>query len=756
MHNRLKFCYSKPFGVFCLICYCVLIILSLLWVKDIHITGKISESMLPKSHPYNQESSYWYDIFPVENAIILSVSSPASTIFTPERLSQVEEMVDELQQNPLIDTVYSLTRINDSEENSLTEEPFFDIHETSSIEQSLAKIDDINILRSLFLSTDGQALLMYVLVDPTTDAQAFGLSLDTFRSQWEMKGFSIAVSGFLFFEYQNRSNIITDLTLIALSGMILLGLIYYFFIRNLAVAILLLVNSFCPSLVMFGLLSLTGKQIDVMTVLLPLLLFSISTAYSIHYFKTYQIVGERKQTLTIVGQVILLSALTTMLGYSNLLFLNSNSMRILGVALLIGIALSVFSIIFCIPIILEFFSVGSLGSWELHIHSSSYPSGKKWILFLVCYLLVFITVICGLYWYGGQWHYKDGYRQSWRSSVPMEKESEAFAQNNGRIQDIDIFIDTGREYGLIDMEVYEKYEKMTQRIRALDSVAAIISYTDITSYGNGLLYGEHKEIPPQSEAEIGETLELISSYRDDLPLDLFVDQAYEKTRLLIRYDVSQAQDGHEMVLLYLEILGEIEETLSSIEGATYHAAGRPLLLKALNEFFLEFLSKATPLFFFTIFAVGLIILHSFRKSILLIIPSLLASIFYIGLNAWFKQPISVFNIFGLYTLMGVSVDDTLYFLINHTRLERQEKGQDAKALVEEVYHNSGINIIETTLIVSGGLLAALFSGTLPIGRTIIMAVLSLNFSTITSLFIMPQILIHTQTPYKKNSIGDSK
>ncbi len=746
MHNRQKYCYSKSFGVFCLICYSALIIVSLFWVKNIQITGKISESMLPESHSYNQESSYWYEIFPVENAIILSISSPNATIFTPEKLSQVETMVDELQSSPLIDTVYSLTRLNESEENNLTEDPFFDIHDPSSIEHTLATIDDINILRSLFLSTDAQALLVYVIVDPTTEAQPFGVFLDTFRSQWEKKGFSIAVSGFLFFEYQNRSNIIKDLTLIAISGMALIGLIYFFFIRSLPISILLLVNSFCPSLVMFGLLSLAGVQIDVMIVLLPLLLFSISTAYSIHYCKTYQAVGNREQTLATVGQILLFSALTTMLGYSNLLFLNSESMQILGISLIVGIALSVFSILFCLPVILEYFSFGSPSSWELRIHSSSFPTGKKWVLFLVCYLLIFILVISGLYWYGGQWHYKDGYRQSLRASVPMEREAEKFAQHNGRIQDIDVFINTGTEYGLINKEVYEKFARMTQQIRNLDSVAAVISYTDITSYGNGLLYGEHKEILPKSEAEIGETLELIGSYRNDIPLGLFVDQNYEKTRLLIRYDVSQARDGHEMVLIYLEILEVIEQTLSSMEGSSYHAAGRPLLLKSLNDFFLEFLSKASPLFFITIFVVGLVILRSLKKSILLILPSLLASCFYIGLNALFKQPVSVFNLFGLYTLMGISVDDTLYFLINHTRLERRKKGQDTKVLVDEVYHTTGINIIETTLIISGGLLAAFFSGTLPIVRTIVMAILALNFSTITTLFIMPKFLIHTSKP----------
>lgn len=753
-NNPLKFSYSKAFGIVCLICYSVLIFLSVFWVRDMHITGKISESMLPNSHPYVLESNAWYEIFPVENAILLSVSTSDSPLFTVENLSHVASMVEELQENPLIDAVYSITNLKDSDEDSFTEEPFLDIQDQVSIDHALVAIDDIQILRSLFLSTDSRALLIYVIADREAEDQQFGMFLDAFRSQWEMKGLNIAVSGSLFYEYQNRSNIVRDLTFILLFGMAFIGVIYFFFVRNLSVTILLLVNSFIPSLIMFALLSHAGKQIDVMTVLLPLLLFSISTAYSIHYCKTYQVVGNREKTLATVAQVITLSALTTMLGYSNLLFLNSDSMQTLGVSLIIGIMLSVFSVLFCIPVILECFSIGHLGSWEIHLHSSSYPTGKTWLYFFVCYLLVFGFVLCGLYWYGEKWHYRDGYQQNLRSFVPMEEEADAFGKHNGRIQNIDIFIDTGSEYGLISHEVYEKIEEMTHRIRELDAVVSVISYTDITSYGNGILYGQHQEIPPINDAEIGETLELITSYRNDIPLDLFVDQSYERTRLLIGYDVSQARNEHEMVLLYLEILEIIEQTVYSMEGSSYHAAGRPLLLKALNEFFLNFLSKASPLFFLSIFLVGLIILHSIKKGLLLVLPSLLASCFYIGLNAWFKQPISVFNVFGLYTLMGISVDDSFYFLINYKRAENLGGPRGAVELVSEVYHTTGINIIETTLIVSGGLLAALFSGTFPIVMTIAMAILALNFSTITTLYIMPQFFLHTRIhPTELSQLG---
>ncbi len=740
--------YTKQFGIICLIIYTLLIVLSFFWIRDLQITGKYSESMLPDDHPYVVENNKWYETFPVENAVVLSIDTD-SEAFSTENLLRIRTMTEELQESSFISAVYSITQLANTNESIFTTEPLLDIYNDDSIKKALTSIDDIQILRSLFLSADGQALLLYVIPEADVESDQIGLYLDAFKSRWQKDDYSIAISGLLYHEYQNHENIITDLRNISLLGLLLLGLIYYFFIRSISIAALLLINSFIPSLIMFGLLSLTNTPIDLMTVLLPLLLFSISTAYSIHYCKTYQVIGKRIETLSTVGIIILLSALTTMLGYSNLLFLNSHSMKVLGISLSVGIFLSVFSVLFCLPIILEHCTFRQFSSWELRLHATPYPAGKSRSILLTSYFVGLLIVVCGLYWYTDTWHYKEGYHQDWRSFVPMEREATLFAEHNGRIQNMDIFIDTGKEYGLVDTETYAHIAEMTQSIRDLNAVTTIISYTDITSYGNGILYGLHQEVSPASEEEIGETLELITAYREDLPLQLFVDQGYEKTRLLITFDDSTTSDSHEKVLMYLEILDIIEQTVAEMEGASYHAAGRPLLMKALNNFFLTFLSKAAPLFFLSIFLFGLLTLKSLKKSILLTIPTLFACFLYIGLNAWFKQPISVFNLFGLYTLMGISVDDSFYFLLNLNRSELQGMHQNNYHLVSNVYHTTGVNIIETTLIVTGGLLAALVSGTLPIARTIILVIFTLHFSTLSTLFIMPQFLIHSKESSKR-------
>jgi len=99
--------------------------------------------------------------------------------------------------------------------------------------------------------------------------------------------------------------------------------------------------------------------------------------------------------------------------------------------------------------------------------------------------------------------------------------------------------------------------------------------------------------------------------------------------------------------------------------------------------------------------------------------------------------------------MGISVDDSFYFLLNLNRSELQGMHQNNYHLVNNVYHTTGVNIIETTLIVTGGLLAALVSGTLPIARTIILVIFTLHFSTLSTLFIMPQFLIHSKESSKR-------
>jgi uncharacterized protein len=732
--------WSKNISYISLAFYVLLIVTASLFIRNLQVDGSIDQNLLPATNEYSRKTKIWHDVFPVHHAAIINIAFADSRPFSQENLRQVQALTAQIGQNELIEDVYSITRFDDNSPDSFTEEPFINIQDPASLVIAQQTIEEIQVLKSLFLSSDSQALLLYVVIDDSASANDFGRFFDAFRAKWKTSNMTLSISSPLYYEYQNRNLIIRELIHICAGAFLILLAVYYLFTGSPGTSLIFIINSLIPSFILFGIMTFFEKPIDIMTIFLPLLLFSITTAYSIHYYKTNEVLGSRTLTLKSIGTIIMLSAFTTIIGYTNLLFIQGDSIRHLGVSLIIGIILSVFSILWCVPLIVDKVRRGKLKQWELRLRSTDFPIGKNGIIIVLVYTCIFLFTLGGLYWYSPAWHFKDGFQREFRSRVPIRQEEELFAANNGFIREIDIFIDSGVDYGLVNPQFYQTIERLTSDIRNLDTPTKVISYTDITAYGNGILYGEHKEIPPRSEVEIGETLELVSSYRNDIPLDLFVDISYRKTRLIVRYDSSSADSSHQSYLLDKHVIDTIEASLSSIEKLDVHFSGMSILQKELITYHLNMAARAALYFFLLVAGIGILVLRTIKKSLLLILPSFLALLFYVGLNGWLRQPLSVFNIFGLYTLLGISVDDTFYFLIHHQREERSSKSVSPSIIVTRVYRMTGINILETTLIITAGVSAALISGVTPIFNTILVTLLALNFSTVTTLFIMPRFL----------------
>ncbi|MCF7943528.1 MAG: MMPL family transporter [Spirochaetia bacterium] len=750
--------YSRRIGIRSIIIYSALALSALLFLPKLTINGTVTEVMLPADNPFLTKSTFYYDVFPIQDAVVICAAFENRQLFTRENLMQLDSISRDLESSGYFASVFSLTGIDRSEFKSPEQEPFLNLENPESIRQAEKRIHAVAILRELFLSTDESAFLLYAQPIAGVDPDEFGKYIDRLRRDWQdAAGVTLSLMGQIPYSYANNRLIIQDLLIVTPLGLLFLLGLFYLFTASASVSLLLFSNSFVPSLLVMGAMGALNKPVDVFTVFLPLLIFSITTAYSIHYYKTNESLGcQPEQTLDAIGKIIIFSAGTTILGFSNLLYIRSSVVRTMGISLTVGILISLFSILFCVPYAVSFMKKGKTHSWEMRLRKSDYPQGRSAARLAALYAVVFLVVCSGLYWYSPQWRYRDASFERYRARTPHAKELALFADHNGIIEAMDIFIDTRQEYGLINLETYRIISGTVDKLRELDETTTIIAYTDIVAYGNGLLYDLQGELVPVSSEEIGETLELITAYGDSIPGNLFVDMEYGKTRMIVQYDISQARNGHEEVLLYEKIIDIVTEEIKAIPGAEVFVSGKPILQRELNIFFLKAFTKATFMFFPVIFFLGWLVLKSWKKGLLLLFPSFLGLLFYLGLSGWLKQPLSMFSMFGIYTLLGISIDDSIYFLMQYTAIEKSHSGRTWQHAVTNVYRITGINILQTTFILTGGLSAALFSGSLSFVFMIFATLCALNFSTLTTLYIMPRFLAlawKQQTPEKLKTLA---
>jgi predicted RND superfamily exporter protein len=144
-------------------------------------------------------------------------------------------------------------------------------------------------------------------------------------------------------------------------AIILVFLVFFLAIRNLRFTILAMVPAFFASLWTFGTLFWSGQDLNLLTVLSPLFILVLGSAYGLHYLSSFldnadNYPDHRELTIAAldeVGTPIFLSTITTMAGFVSLVWTEIIPMRNMGIFVTLGIGYAGFIALFFLPAVLS-------------------------------------------------------------------------------------------------------------------------------------------------------------------------------------------------------------------------------------------------------------------------------------------------------------------------------------------------------------------------------------------------------------------
>jgi predicted RND superfamily exporter protein len=144
-------------------------------------------------------------------------------------------------------------------------------------------------------------------------------------------------------------------------AIVLVFIVFYLALRNLRFTILAMVPAFFASLWTFGTLFWSGQDLNLLTVLSPLFILVLGSAYGLHYISCYldnihKYPDRRELTIAAldeVGTPIFLSTITTMAGFISLVWTEIVPMRSMGIFVTLGIGYGGFIALFFLPAVLS-------------------------------------------------------------------------------------------------------------------------------------------------------------------------------------------------------------------------------------------------------------------------------------------------------------------------------------------------------------------------------------------------------------------
>jgi predicted RND superfamily exporter protein len=489
-----------------------------------------------------------------------------------------------------------------------------------------------------------------------------------------------------------------------------------------------------------GIMSITGKGLNVMTYMVPTLLFIIGVSDSIHLLSRLNIYLRKnldmKESLELsmkdMGFALFLTSLTTAIGFLALLYSSISIVQEFGIFIACGVFLAYVLTLTFIPSVLillkDKIHIKALNSSNIRIkflkNVSNLVNEKPKQIALVSIFLTLILSAGTVYVSTGSSLLSDLHPQS-----GLYKDLKNVEKWFGGILPMEIIVtkDDSVEIAMHDSLIMSYVQEFQEYVSDLFPHSNWISLQKVLKQ---VLY----EISPQEEFP-----------PDQETLDQLYILTQDQTESLINFEETKIRISGMLPDLSSEVLDSIEHSLEIFADNHFppwlsiNVTGTmPVALKTNNYLVVDLFSGFGLAFIFISLVMGLLFL-SVRIGLLSMLPNLIPIIFAAGYLGFAGIPIRPPIAITFSICLGIAVDDSLHFLFRFWQ-ERKDTS-DLRKAVSNTIETTGLAMLTTTIVLVSGFLVITVSTFIPTAQFGIISAITLSVAFITDITLLPALLI---------------
>lgn len=473
-----------------------------------------------------------------------------------------------------------------------------------------------------------------------------------------------------------------------------------------------------------GIMVFLGKTFNMVTVILPSLLFVLCLSGGIHITCCYQAMSRRsddltdalRSTLREVIRPVFLSNITTAVGFGSLVISDMQPVEDFGIFAAVGMLLSILFNFMVVPGILSMLHAtssrrGSMDSnWTATI-GMAMVRRRKWSLSLAGIILV---VSAGL-----------------TTKARTESNVLKFFPTNSRISRDYRFIGqklTG--FYTVELDATTETENGSKLLKAIDElsvslsqrpeVAKVINYRNIAT----------------CLAKIPRPAFMPASATRDNPLKPMLKkyQRIEDGRISLRMSVLvRAMSSKDFYSLVDVIKKQAEQHIGQL--ATYTITGVVPLLNAAQISLINTQIRSFAVACSVILILIALFMRSARAMLAAVLPNLAPIFALFAIMVIFNVPFDAATVMIASVAIGIAADDTIHFL-SHFRAERLQ-GKDMNDAVTSTFQKTGGAITFTSLVAGAGFMILILAEFEPIQYFGIFGAVTMVTAWIGDIFILP-------------------
>ena len=499
-------------------------------------------------------------------------------------------------------------------------------------------------------------------------------------------------------------------------AIIFVSIVLFFFHRTMKGLIIAFLPPAFAIILTFGVLGVVAPELTMLSIAIVALLIGLGVDYSIHLMnrlleeREQDVVTKVENVLKTTGKAVLLSTITTMVGFGSLMISTMSPMINFGFGCTLGIFFAFLSatiLVPCLVLILRFEKKSKILGWKRLAKFASKNSKK--ILILGCAVAFLSLAVLP------EVNTDVNYSELAPEGEPVIEKTKEFSERFGTSGNIDIIL---VEANLKDPEVLKTIDAMEERLR--DRGIEVYSIVDtIKKINLGRM--------PENQMMLDLIYSTIMKQADG-----FIDEDFSRTLISVNIPADLSMEELERTV------NEINNVIHSTNipgGVVYDITGSAAINVAINNLLFEQQSRSLFISLLFVFATLIIIFRSSLYSIITMIPIVFVLTWEPGILVTMDIPLSVITITIASIIVGTGVDYGVH--ITQRVREGLHQGLDKEKAIENAIEKTGLSLVEAALTTVAGLLSVYFVNVPGLQEFMKVVISMIILSLISAVFILP-------------------
>ncbi|MGD8776903.1 MAG: MMPL family transporter, partial [Syntrophobacterales bacterium] len=533
---------------------------------------------------------------------------------------------------------------------------------------------------------------------------------------------------------------------------LLIAVILLFLFRNVACLLLPLTCVGCSLVWTFGFMSLLKISLSMLTMIVPVFIIAVGTAYCLHigseYLSCAQVAESRAEaaflTFSTISLPTVLAVFTTVIGLGSLLVNRIVAIREFAVFSCFGMFSLLIIVLTLFPAALALFRLPQKKETDEKNGFRILDRFLDWIINLVLNkqritlpLLGLLVLFCliGILRIRVETspveyfkkdtavsrHFHDIYKDlsgSFPINVVMASEEEDHFENAEHIGDI------------------ARLQEFLTTLPGVDKTVSFADYLKLVNYASNQFEPKYYALPEEDF----EVRMLMNSYKIMLGDDMFsrfMSSDFAKANILLLTHISSSSDFLQTRDL---IFSHVQENFS--KDLIWDVTGLGMVISASSHLLTKGQVKSLSLTIALIFAIMFMLFMSTKVGLIAIVPNLFPIVINFGIMGWLGVELSMVTSLIASIAIGLAVDDTIHYLVRYNR-EFKNHLDDKLALRETLKH-VGRPIVFTTLTISVGFSILTLSSFKPTAIFGVMMVITMVSALVADLIVLPSLMLHVE------------